>query len=120
MHTYQYSCNYCNHFVETNGPWPYYGKHDETEPIYGLTARIYCPVCDKEKDYIIVKYKTPLDMLDDIWLLSTPKMTRMTCYKCKSPVFLTLPEGSVKCPRCKKDGIFLYIFLMTAFLQKNL
>lgn len=105
MNTYQYFCNHCNYFVETSGPWPYYGKHGETKPIHGLTARIYCPVCDKEKDYIIVKYKTPLDMLDDIWLRSTLKITRMTCYKCKSPVFLTLPEGSVKCPRCKK-GVF--------------
>jgi uncharacterized Zn finger protein (UPF0148 family) len=116
MNTYQFSCNHCNYFVETSGPWPYYGKHGgkvsnyeyincTTEPIYGLTAKIYCPVCDKEKDYIIVKYKTPLNMLDDVWLRSTPGKTRMICYKCKSPVFLTLPEGSVKCPRCKK-GVF--------------
>jgi len=116
MNSYQYSCNHCNYFVETNGPWPYYGKHSEkvssredikgrAEPIYGLTARIYCPVCDNEKNYIIVEYKTPLNKLEDLWLRDTPRKTRMFCYKCKSPVFLVLPEESIACPRCKK-GMF--------------
>jgi DNA excision repair protein ERCC-4 len=113
MNTYQYSCNHCNHFIETSGPWPYYGKNsgkfcweshinNVSGPIHGLIAKIYCPVCDKEKKYIIVEYETPLKALDDIWLQGIPEKTRMTCYKCKNPVFLVLPEGSVKCPRCKK------------------
>jgi DNA excision repair protein ERCC-4 len=116
MNVYQYSCDYCSHSVETSGPWPYYGKNigrlcredymnKISEPIYGLLAEIYCPVCDKEKKYIIVEYETPLNAIDAIWLQGIPGKARMTCYKCKSPVFLVLPEGSVKCPRCKK-GMF--------------
>jgi len=113
MNTYEYSCSHCNYFIETRGPWPYYGKDigkfchkDHTGSarglIHGLIAQVYCPVCDKEKKYVIVEYKTPLNAIDEIWLKGFPSKTRMTCYKCKNPVFLTLPEGSVKCPRCMK------------------
>ena len=116
MKYYEYSCSHCNYFIETSGPWPYYGKNTRRlcrqgytgsihEPIHGLIAQIYCPTCDKEKEYVIVEYKTPLHAVDDIWCQGVPGKVRMTCYKCKSPVFLVLPEGSVKCPRCKK-GVF--------------
>ena len=113
MNTYEYSCSHCSYFIETSGPWPYYGKdskkvdrnepiHDVSGPIHGLTARVYCPVCDKEKDYVIVKYKKPLTKLDDIWLETIPRTTRMTCHKCKHPVYLILPDASITCPRCKR------------------
>ncbi len=116
MKCYEYSCSYCNYFIETSGPWPYFGKSSRklccegytgkiSDPVQGLLAKIYCPVCDKEKEYMIVEYKTPLQTVDDIWLKGIPHKTRMNCHKCKSPVFLTLPEGSVKCPRCGK-GVF--------------
>jgi DNA excision repair protein ERCC-4 len=114
MNTYQYSCTHCNYFIETSGPWPYYGRkkpgklgltNDISEPIHGLTAKIYCPTCDKEKNYIIAEYQTPLAAIDDIWLRDIPRKTKMICHKCKKPVFLALPKKPVKCPRCKK-GIF--------------
>ena len=116
MNKYEYSCSRCNYFVETSGPWPYYGgrtgKVGNPEctdniwgPIYGLTAKVYCRTCDKEKDYIIVEYKTPLDTLDDVWLSEVSRKTKMVCHKCKNPVFLALLKKPVKCPRCKK-GIF--------------
>lgn len=112
MNTYEYSCSHCDYFIKTSGPWPYYGHikklgftDDLSGPIYGLTARIYCPTCDKEKDYVIVQYKTPLTSIDDIWLRDIPRTTKMTCHKCKQPVYFMLPEGSIKCPRCKK-GVF--------------
>jgi len=113
MNTYRYSCSHCNYFIETNGPWPYYGKDtgsvchkDYTGstrgPIRGLIAQVYCPVCDKEKKYVIVEYKTPLNAIDEIWLKGFPSKTRMVCHKCKKPVFITLPGKPVKCPRCRK------------------
>jgi hypothetical protein len=113
MKTYQYSCNHCNYVVETGGPWPYFGRENRklcqegkiSGPIQGLIAEIYCPVCDREKEYVIVQYKTPLTSVDDIWLQTTPRKTNMVCRKCKSPVFLTLPQEKVTCPRCKK-GVF--------------
>ncbi len=111
MNTYEYSCSHCSYFIETSGPWPYYGRRNKKQgkpgfadniagPIYGLTARVYCPACDKEKDYIIVEYRSPLSALDDIWLKDSPRKARMICRSCRNSVFLILPEGSVTCPRC--------------------
>lgn len=113
MNTYKYSCNHCSYTIETNGPWPYLGKENRklcregniSGPIQGLIAEIYCPACDMQKEYIVVKYKTPLVFVDDIWLQGTPRKANMMCRKCKGPVFLTLPKEKVTCPRCK-NGIF--------------
>jgi DNA excision repair protein ERCC-4 len=116
MNTYEYSCNHCSYSIETSGPWPYHGRtkrklcregyaNTVSEPILGLVAEVYCPVCDRQKEYIIVEYETPLTSVDDVWLQTTPRKTRMICRKCKNPVFLVLPKGKVKCPRCKK-GMF--------------
>ncbi len=116
MRHYEYSCSHCNYFIDTSGPWPYYGKelrklcyegyaNHILEPIRGLIAKTYCPSCDKEKEYVVVKYESPLKAVDDIWLTDIPRRTRMLCHKCKHPVFLTLPEKPVRCPRCKK-GVF--------------
>ena len=53
MQRYQYSCNYCHHFVETRGPWPYFREEKKRqseggnfsaapESVRGLKAVIYC------------------------------------------------------------------------------
>ena len=113
MQTYSCSCSYCNYFIETSGPWPYYRQKTEkgqnenfidasSGPIHGLRALIYCPVCDKKKEYDIVEYEKPLSSLSEIWLASLPRRTKMVCNKCKGPVYLVPPSGAVKCPRCKK------------------
>jgi LSD1 subclass zinc finger protein len=65
-------------------------------------ALVFCPACDKTKEYQIVRYEKPLSSLSDIWLSEIPKKTKMVCHKCRSPVYFSLPAGSVKCPRCKK------------------
>lgn len=122
MKTYQYSCSHCNYFIETSGPWPYYGRDHKklgklgftnniTEPIHGLIANIYCPTCDKEKKYIIAEYQTPLISIDDIWLQDIPRKTKMICHKCKKPVFLALPKKPIKCPRCRKGTFEPYEFV---------
>jgi len=108
MQTYSYSCSYCNYFIETGGPWPYYKQKTEkvqyenfidasSGPVHGLRALIYCPVCDKRKEYDIVEYEKPLRSLNEIWLTILPRKTKMVCYKCKTPVFLILPPDSI-CP----------------------
>ena len=71
-------------------------------PIHSLRALIYCPLCDKRKEYDIVEYEKPLGSLNEIWLAILPRKTKMVCHKCKGPVYLVLPSGAVKCPRCKK------------------
>jgi hypothetical protein len=119
MQTYSYLCSYCNYFIETSGPWPYYKQKNRkvryenfidasSGPIHGLRALIYCPFCDKRKEYDIVEYEKPLGSLNEIWLAILPRKTKMVCHKCKGPVYLVLPSGAVKCPRCRKGtfGIF--------------
>lgn len=113
MQKYQYSCNHCHYFVETGGPWPYRRENQKLHryesytdlsmgPIHGLVALIYCTTCDRQKEYRIVEYEKPLKDVSDIWLSNVPRKTKMVCYICKNPVFLTLPTGSIRCPRCKK------------------
>jgi uncharacterized Zn finger protein (UPF0148 family) len=122
MQTYSYSCSYCNYFIETSGPWPYYKQKMEkvqyenfidasSGPIHGLRALIYCPVCDKRKEYDIVEYEKPLSSLNEIWVTCLLKKTKMVCHKCKDPVYLVLPSGAVKCPRCHKGTFELFELL---------
>ena len=68
----------------------------------GLMASVYCPNCDKKKEYSIVEYEKPLANLSEVWWTSIPRTTKLTCHRCKKPVYLLLPPGTVKCPRCKK------------------
>lgn len=101
MNTYQYSCNNCNYFIETSGPWPFYRTRTKkvryenyigniSGPIHGLLADIYCPTCDKQKTYTIVEYKKPLSGLDGIWLSDIQRKTKTLCHKCKNPIFWIL------------------------------
>jgi DNA excision repair protein ERCC-4 len=65
-------------------------------------ALVFCPACDKIKEYTIVSYEKPLSSLADIWLSDIPRRTKTVCHKCKNPVYFTMPSESVKCPRCKR------------------
>jgi len=119
MQTWEYSCNACGYFIKTGGPRPYDRQKSErvqyenlTEassgPIHGLLADVYCPFCDKIKTYPIVQYGTPLSSLSEIWLSDIPRKTQRVCHRCKNPVFLTFPPGTVKCPRCRKGTFEIY------------
>lgn len=119
MQTYKYSCNHCHYFIETQGPWPYckdkgakrhYRSLYEASsgPIHGLIANIYCPTCDRIKAYQIVEYENPLSSLLDFWLSINPRKTKRVCHKCKNPIFLIIPPGSVRCPRCHKGKFELF------------
>lgn len=113
MKSHHSSCSYCQYAIETAGPWPYTKEGREKRqtrdlysgPIHGLIATVYCPRCDKKKEYEIVQYERPLTNPNEIWLASLPKKTKMTCHKCRGPVYFILPSGEIKCPRCKK-GVF--------------
>lgn len=116
---YKFLCSYCNYLVETEGPWPYWrdGRTRQSydslyearsRPIQGLMATVYCPHCDKMKEYPIVEYEKPLPNLSGIWWTDIPRKTKLTCHRCKKPVYLILPPGEVKCPRCKKGTFELY------------
>ena len=119
MQTYRYSCDHCFYLIETSGPWPYYKQKKEkvqyenfmdasSGPIHGLRAQVYCPSCDKKKEYPIVEYEKPLPNLCGIWWTDIPRKIKLTCHRCKGPVYLILPPGEVKCPKCKKGTFDLY------------
>ena len=122
MVTYEYECNHCGYRVKTSGPWPYYGDgrkrasigepvNGVSRPVHGLVAEVYCPVCDKEKTYIIAEYPKPLQTVDDIWFRpGAPARLRTRCYKCKGSIALVLPEGEVACPRCRKGAFTSFWF----------
>ena len=115
---YRFLCSECNYLVETGGPWPYrreggkiWSYKDLYEacsgPVYGLMAKVYCPRCDKNKEYAIVEYQRPLANLSEVWW-TTPLKTKLVCHKCRGKVHLILPDGTEKCPRCKKGTFGLY------------
>ncbi len=115
---YRYLCSYCSYLVETKGPWPYCrgGKQRHSYenlreacsgPVQGLMARVYCPRCDKNKEYAIVEYESPLANLSEVWW-AAPEKTKVMCHKCRGKVHLILPPGEVRCPRCKKGTFDLY------------
>ena len=112
MKTYEYSCNHCSYTIETSGPWPYFGRENRklcreghiSGPIQGLIAEIYCPVCDRQKEYVIVQYKTPLTSVDDIWLQTTPRKTNMMCRKCKKPSVLNITSREGYVPPVQEGG----------------
>jgi len=99
METFRYSCNNCSYLIETRGPWPWYNSSGQ---IQGLMALVFCPACDKIKEYTIVRYEKPLSSLADIWLSDIPRRTKTVCHKCKNPVYFAIPPESLKCPRCKR------------------
>lgn len=113
---YEYFCNHCHYFVETKGPWPYrkeggkrrpYDRENEATsgPIDGLLAQVYCPTCDKKKEYPIVEYESPLPSLNEVWLSTIPRKTKIHCHRCKKPVYLVLPPGKIRCPRCREGTL---------------
>jgi len=105
MNTFRFTCNYCSYLIETREPWPYYSSPGQ---IQGLMALVFCPECDKIKEYAVVRYEKPLSSFADIWLSDIQRKTKLVYRKCKGPVYLILPEGIVKCPRCKKGTFGLY------------
>jgi hypothetical protein len=99
VETFQNYCNHCSYYVETRGPEPYY---DSSGRIQGLMALVFCPTCDRTKEYRIVEYEKPFSSLTDIWLSDVPRKTKVVCHKCKKPVHFIIPPETVKCPRCKR------------------
>jgi predicted DNA-binding protein YlxM (UPF0122 family) len=116
--SYRFLCSECNYLVETEGPWPYHREGGKiwpyrslyeacSGPVHGLKAKVYCARCDKNREYPVVEYGRSLANLSEVWW-TTPQKTKLVCRKCKGPVYLILPEGTVKCPRCKKGTFGLY------------
>ena len=73
---YIYECDKCSYSVSTSGPWEFYrDSKDKRKPyghpgpdskeakergIYGFSADLYCPKCDKIFDVVLLEFTEPL------------------------------------------------------------
>ncbi|MFP4015896.1 MAG: hypothetical protein ACLFUI_02585 [Halanaerobiales bacterium] len=118
---YIHQCNNCAYIVRTSGPWGFYRDSDGSrklyghpEPmseeakergIYGLSAKVYCPDCDKVHDLIIVEFKNPSDNSLDVWLGNyepDDMENEVNCPDCGNTRLVFVPDEDVevKCPQC--------------------
>ncbi len=125
---YLWRCGTCDYEVRTSGPWEFFrdkkGRRkffghpcpisDEAVEagISGLSAVLYCPICDRTADRIIVEYKNPV--IDDkisIWLgMPEPKEKyqksgAVKCRKCGNTDMVLASRSNrdtTKCPRCNR------------------
>ena len=131
---YLWKCSNCEYEVETSGPWefyrdkagrrkqyprPYINGDDAVEAgVSGLSAKLYCPVCDKVADRIIVEYKVPIKDLTP--LAGTPepmekylKTDTINCRTCGNTKMLLGVDNTaeVTCPRCEVGNLNGLLFL---------
>lgn len=115
-------CDKCGHTVRTNGPWEFYRDKNGKRKFFGhpfpvseeaveagiagLSAVLYCPVCDRTTNRIIVEYETPTDELS-VWIDGVKpqdkylKPDAVKCRKCGNSKLLLDEAGvEVQCPKC--------------------
>jgi len=135
---YRYECDNCGHTVETSGPWEFYrdatgarkpfghpvpiSEEAVRMGIAGLSAELYCPLCDKVHDLVAVEFKRPYQGRW-FWLEAgevEPKdefkrEDAVKCPDCGNSELILGPEDedspgfnarmSILCPRCKKGKL---------------
>ncbi len=120
---YEWKCTACGYKIETSGPWEFYvDKKGNRKPyghpspmsreakksgVYGLSAAMYCPKCDRVEDSILVEFEAPQKDMLDVWsgrarVKQQYEHSVPTCTQCGGILYLALPEDEIKCPRCNK------------------
>jgi len=126
---YNFKCTCCDYSFSTSGPWEFYrnakgkrkpfghpvpvSKEAAQRGIYGLSADLYCPQCDRIFDVILVEFKRPSSESLAVWLgKCEPKeeyqqANAVNCPACKSTDLILEPsdERTLTCPRCRKGKI---------------
>jgi len=126
---YIHECDKCGYSVSTSGPSEFYrDSTGERKPyghpspiskeakkcgIYGLSADLYCPNCDKNFDLILVEFKKPSKDGIGVWTGGCePKdefkgKNAVKCPKCGSTNLVLGPDEDRKitCPRCKEGRL---------------
>ncbi len=126
---YVHKCDRCGHSVETSGPWEFYrdaegkikeyghpgpvSREAEDAGVYGFTAILYCPTCDKTFEAVLVEFKEPCKFVPGAWTgRCEPKeeFTRPNAVKCSQCGKVDLLLGPAKenpptCPRCKQGKL---------------
>jgi len=108
---YKFECAKCGYVVRTSGPWEFYWdkngeRQDYGHPtplsyealeagVAGFSGVLYCPVCDKVSDIILVEFETPAEDALTVW---TGNYHPMPEYR---------KQGAVKCPHCDNTDLIL-------------
>lgn len=121
---YSHKCNKCSYAVFTSGPWEFYRDNEGRRKqyghpapisleaaktgIYGYSATVYCPDCDRTSNVVLREYKKPYRRRRNSFLLLR------SVYDFPIPKFmLGLPklkeeykkEDAVKCPKCGNTNL---------------
>lgn len=121
---YTHICDKCGYKISTSGPWEFYrdsgGKRkpyghpgpfsEEAKKIgvYGLSARVYCPKCDRAFNLVLVEFKEPVHETFDLWWSrwepndDSKQTSRAKCPKCGGADWILEPDEDrdIACPRC--------------------
>jgi len=129
---YSHKCTRCGYSVITCGPWEFYrnsgGKRKQyghpaplsleaaRAGIWGYSATVYCPNCDRVFDVILKEYKKPYykDREKGVFIKHPlifnilPGFMKRTLFK--KPELPELKdeykkEGAVKCPKCGNTNL---------------
>lgn len=133
---YRYECDGCGNVVETSGLWEFYRDATGARKLYGhpvpvsdeavqmgvagLSAELYCPLCDEVHDLVVVEFKQPYKG-QLFWLeMGEPKdeyqrEDAVKCPDCGNTDLILGPNDeeasyfdarmSMLCPRCKKGRL---------------
>jgi len=126
---YLHKCHICGYTVSTSGPWEFYrdapGKrktYGHPVPlsqeaaqagIHGLSAIVYCAVCDKSFDVVLVEFKQPCRRPLSVWLGECEPKEEfkeedvVKCPDCGNTrlVFGEYENADTRCPRCKQGKL---------------
>ena len=127
---YLYICCSCGYSIATSGPWEFYqdttGQHQllnhntyspteyESCGIKGLSANMYCSVCDKVYEIILIQLDHTAHTDFELWSAwCDPRVNlandhSITCPTCDNAEMLLEPNEKriVTCPHCKKGILY--------------
>jgi len=127
--SYIHKCNNCGYSVSTSGPWEFYRGKSGRRKLYGhpssvsteakqygiagLSGKLYCIVCDKVLDLILVEFEHPSKESMDVWSGRCKPMSKyelpesVKCRKCGNTELLLEPfdNSNISCPRCNKGQL---------------
>ena len=126
--SYLHTCDNCGYSVSTSGPWEFFrdaegarqpyghpapmSREAKSRGIFGLSAHVYCPHCDRTFDLVLIEYKKPTSKSLSVWMDKSEPADEydgkvLKCPKCgNTDLLLDESDGKeVVCPRCNKGKL---------------
>lgn len=123
---YTYKCDNCGYSVSTSGPWEFYRdskgnrkpyghpvptcEEAKERGIYGFSADVYCPKCDRIFDVVLVEFTAPTRDYFLAWggwgemEAVFGQKGSLECPECHAAnlIWDTKTAREVACPRCRE------------------